>query len=106
MADNIVYGLGGRLKALRKKHNMTQKDVASKLEVEANSVSRYENDDLTPSISNLIKLAIMYNTTTDYLLGLNKESFLYLHDFTESQRAYILKCISGLYETFNITAGE
>ena len=101
MADRIIYGLGDKLKQLREKHHLTQQEVADRLKVNRNSVSRFENDALTPSTDNLIQFALMYNVSLDYLLGLGKESYLYLHEFSNNQRTFILKMIQGIKENFN-----
>ena len=101
MADSTIYGLGDKLKQLREKHHLSQREVASRLNVNRNTISRYENDTLTPSIENLIQFAIVYNTSIDYLLGIGKESYLYLHEFTEDQKEFILQFIHGLKEKFD-----
>jgi len=101
LADSVVYGLSDKLKQLRKKQKLTQQMLADRLNVDKNTISRYETDRVTPPIENLIQLAIIYNTSVDYLLGVGKESFLYLHEFTDEQKAYILKMIDGLKENFD-----
>ena len=68
------YDFGIRLKELRERSHMTQKDVADRLGVHKNTVSNYENNILTPSVDVLIKLALLFNTSTDYILGLDKRN--------------------------------
>lgn len=101
MSDGIIYGLSDKLKGLRKKHGFTQQDISDRLGVDPNTISRYENDRVIPPIENLIKLALIYNTSIDYLLGVGKESYLYLHEFTDEQRAFILQIIEGIKEKFD-----
>jgi len=100
MADSTIYGLGDKLRQLRKKHKLTQKEVAEKVSVDPKSVSEYENDRLTPKTETLIQFAVIYNISLDYLVGIGKESHLYLHEFTDSQRDFILKTIEGI-KNFN-----
>lgn len=60
---------GERLKYLREKNGLTQKEVATKLGVESAAISKYELDMREPNIEALKKLATMFNVSIDYLLG-------------------------------------
>lgn len=58
-----------RLKDLRKKNNMTQKDLAKRLGVVRTAVANYETGRTIPDSETLNHLANILDTTTDYLLG-------------------------------------
>ena len=58
-----------RLLELRKLHKYTQKFVASKLGISQPSYVRYENGNAEPTLTNLVKLADLYDVSVDYLLG-------------------------------------
>ena len=58
-----------RLKYLRKKAGLTQKQIAEKLQVGQNSYSNWEKGKRTPIQPTIEKLAEILNTSTDYLLG-------------------------------------
>lgn len=59
-----------RLRELREERNMTQKDVAAVLCVSPRMVSFYESGDHFPrDESLLLKLADLFEVSTDYLLG-------------------------------------
>ena len=60
---------GDRLIKLRKKSNMTRSDLAKVLKLTYSAVSKYETDMRKPDQDILIKLADLFNVTTDYLLG-------------------------------------
>ena len=62
-----------RIRDLREDKDLTQKQLAEKLEVSPSIVSGYETGDRTPSLENLLALAKLYNCSTDYLLGMNAE---------------------------------
>lgn len=62
-----------RLKELRKSEGMSQSLLASKIGVAQSNVSDWENDISRPEYENLIKLANIFDVTTDYLLGLSDE---------------------------------
>ena len=58
-----------RLKSVRKKAGLTQKQIAEKLQVGQNSYSNWEKGKRTPIQPTIEKLAEILNTSTDYLLG-------------------------------------
>ena len=58
-----------RLKLLRQKKNVLQKDVAEAINVSRTTYVKYENGDSEPSHKILIKLAEYYNVSIDYLLN-------------------------------------
>lgn len=58
-----------RLKDIREDNDMTQSYIASKLNIKQNTYSQYETGQRQIPIDILIKLADLYNTTTDYILG-------------------------------------
>ena len=62
-----------RLKTLRKSHNMTQIQIAEKLEIAKSTVAGYEKGFRRPPIKTLNKLADIFNTSSDYLLGLTDD---------------------------------
>lgn len=57
------------LKLERKTRNLTQKDIAVKLNLTREAYTMYETGRSIPPTEVIIKLADMYNVSTDYLLG-------------------------------------
>ncbi|AKC63139.1 DNA-binding protein [Clostridium sporogenes] len=66
---------GDRLKELREEKEMTQEELGKLLNVSRQTISGYEAGAIEPSISNLIKLANIFNISLDYLLGRTKERY-------------------------------
>ncbi len=60
---------GQRFQRLRKKHNLTQEDVADKVGISSQAVSKWENDLSAPDISILPDLADLFHISLDELLG-------------------------------------
>ena len=58
-----------RLCELRKTHNLSQEELASKLGVSRQAVSKWERSESSPDTDNLIELAKIYNLTPDELLN-------------------------------------
>lgn len=65
--------LGKRIAGLRKEKNLKQDDLAQKLEVSPQAVSKWENDQTCPDISLLPLLARELGVTVDALLTGQKE---------------------------------
>ena len=60
--------LGERIKALRKQSNLSQEQLAEKLNVSRQAVSKWESNTAYPDISNLILLKDIFGVTLDYLV--------------------------------------
>jgi transcriptional regulator with XRE-family HTH domain len=60
---------GNRLAALRKKNGWTQEELAKKLNVSAQAVSKWEKDVSFPDVGLLGSIASTFETSIDYLLG-------------------------------------
>ena len=57
------------LKAIRVKSNLTQDEMAEKLFVTRQAVSRWENGDSTPNIETLKQISAAFNISVNTLLG-------------------------------------
>ncbi len=60
---------GQRFQILRKKLGLKQEDIANKVNISTQAVSKWENDLSAPDISLLPELADILNVTLDELLG-------------------------------------
>lgn len=89
----MIYDFGLRLKELREARRLSQSEVAKRLEVTRSTISGYECNTITPSLEQLIRLAVLYNTSLDYMVGMNNRSYLYLDDLTESQQQTVLDVV-------------
>ena len=77
-----VYDFGLRLKELREAKNLSQKDVAKRLNVVPSTISGYESNTVTPSLEQFTRMAILYNTSLDYMMGLDNRSCFFLRPAT------------------------
>ena len=71
MKDFNAKETGKRIQELRSEKFLQQKELAEKVGVKQNSISRYESGVIVPSMEVLVHLAQVLDTTTDYLLGLS-----------------------------------
>ncbi len=61
--------LGEKLKHLRQDKSLTQKDLADKLHVSFQTISKWENGENEPDISTLRELAKLFDCSVDYLIN-------------------------------------
>lgn len=61
--------LGTRLKMLRENMGLTQENLGKKLHVSKVSICKYETGISEPSLDILVKIADIFDVSTDYLLG-------------------------------------
>ena len=68
----VEFDFGTRLKELRLRAGLTQKQLGEQIGVTKSVISFYELRERTPSPEILIKLAMVFHVSADYLLGLEK----------------------------------
>ena len=59
---------GDRLRKLRKQTDLTQEQVAKNLNIVRSTYAYYETGKTCPDFSTVVRLAHLFNVTTDYLL--------------------------------------
>ncbi len=57
-----------KLLSLRKANNLTQEQLAEKLDVSRQSVSKWECGQAVPELDKIVALSAIFNVTTDYML--------------------------------------
>lgn len=95
-----IYDRGLRLKNLREKCRLSQQEAADRLEVTRSTISAYERNTKTPSVDMLVRLAILYHSSVDFILGLQDRTNIYVDDLAESQQATVVKMIDILRAEF------
>jgi len=63
-----------KIKKLRKDNNMTQEDLAEKLNVSRQTISKWETNVVIPDADNIVSICKLFNITTDELLDYKVES--------------------------------
>ena len=74
--------IADNLREIQKKKHLTQEVVAEIVGLTRQSVSRHEQMIDIPDITNLIKYAILYDSSVDYILGIDKNSLVNKNDET------------------------
>ena len=92
--------LSHNLKKIRKEHNLSQEQLAEKLGVSRQSVSKWENGEAYPEMDKMIQLCQLFNLNIDDLLNQditelnnNKQSKNNINKFIDDFLDYITKTI-------------
>jgi len=73
--------IGKNIKQLRQQKNLTQEQIAEKLGVSYQAVSKWENNANTPDIALLPKIANLLGTSIDALFSANIANYSFIHSF-------------------------
>lgn len=60
--------LGNKLKTLRMNNNLSRKQIAELIGVSVSMIGLYESGERLPSLHMIVKLAVQYKVSVDYLL--------------------------------------
>lgn len=75
------------IRDLRTKHNLTQEDLARKLEVSLSTVNRWERGDGSiPASKNLVDICLLFGVSLNDLAGLNMENVIAIDMLTPDQQ--------------------
>lgn len=66
-----------RLKDLREDRDLSQKDIAKMLNISQTNYSKYELNKINIPLETLKKLAYLFDTSIDYILGITNETTPY-----------------------------
>lgn len=72
MKQEINKFFGKRLKKLRLEKNLSQSELAKDFNISQRLISNYENSDVEPTMTLLVKFSEYFNVKIDYLFGLDE----------------------------------
>ena len=81
--------LSEKIIQLRKVNSQSQEDLAEKMDVSRQAISRWENGTALPDSNNLLQLSKLFNVTADYLLN---------EDYTSDND---IPCLKEAYESLD-----
>ena len=91
-----MVDFGIRIAKLRAAKGLSQAQLAERIGITKGMVSAYENSIRMPSYPVLIKIAGVFNVSTDYLLGIESGPTLQTNGLTEKQIAVVQDVIDEM----------
>lgn len=112
---NELMQIGLRLSNCRQNRNMTQEELAGRLGITPQAVSKWERGVSLPDISMLADLADILEVSTDWLLGLCEEqeprakgtepSDVFAPDFVQKIQPEMGRCVRNSLDTLELVFG-
>lgn len=91
--------IADKIKQLRLSNNMTQTELAKKLNITRSSVNAWEMGISIPSTTCLVELSTLFHVSTDYLLGLNTSSTLDISNLSERETKIVYDLVQYFRES-------
>lgn len=74
LKEKFIMKLSDKITTLRKANNWTQEELAEKIDVSRQAISRWENGTALPDANNILQLSKLFDVTADYLLNEDYDS--------------------------------
>ena len=82
-----MVDLGVRLQQLRMDRNMSQSELGKALNRSKSVISAYENDLRIPPLEVLTEIALIFNVSLDFLVGIDKAEMVSVDGLNDTQKA-------------------
>ncbi|MFA5719458.1 MAG: helix-turn-helix transcriptional regulator [Acholeplasmataceae bacterium] len=92
-----LRSVGKKIQSLRVSNHLTQDELAEKLYVSRQALSKWENGQSIPTIDNILLLSRLFNVTFEEILCLNEKTEFDENDLFKSHDRYLIinKIMSG-----------
>ena len=100
-----MFDFGIRLKELRELHHLTQDQLGRKIGRSKSVISSYENNIKVPPVDILVELAVIYNVSLDYLVGIDKAEMISVASLTDNQKEIIKLLVYELSDVSKVGVG-
>lgn len=84
-----MFDFGMRIQKLRMSQNMSQEALGKKLNRSKSVICGYENNQRIPPLDVLVNMAVIFNVSLDYLVGIDKNEMVSVDGLTDNQKEAI-----------------
>ena len=84
-----MFDFGMRLQQLRMSRNLSQAALGKKLNRSKSVICAYENNLRIPPLEVLTDIAVIFNVSLDYLVGIDKEEMVSVEGLTDEQKEIV-----------------
>ena len=84
-----MFDFGARIQQLRISHHMSQEVLGKKLDRSKSVICGYENNTRVPPLDVLVNMAVIFNVSLDYLVGIDKNEMISVDNLDDTQKQII-----------------
>ena len=84
-----MFDFGLRIRELREQYKMSQERLGRKVGRSKSVISSYENNIKVPPLNILIQMAVIFNVSLDYLVGIDKNEMVSVNGLEEEQKSLV-----------------
>ena len=88
--------IGKRILEMRQKLGWSQSKLAKELNVNVKTIKNWETEVSDPSVKNIVTLAHVFSTTSDYLLGIDNQLSVSLNSLTKKDQ----RCLRAMCQLY------
>ena len=81
-----MFDFGLRIKELREQRKMSQEQLGRRVNRSKSVICSYENNIKTPPLDILTKIAVVFNVSLDYLVGIDKTEMVSVDGLSHQQK--------------------
>lgn len=82
-----------KIKELRELSQISQSQLAKKLDVTRSSVNAWENGLSTPTTQYIVDMAKLFHVSADYILGMETEHMVSLRGYSEEEIKFVMNLL-------------
>ena len=87
-----------RIKFIREQEHISQADLAKRLGITRSSVNAWELGISVPSTHYVVELAVLFNVSTDFILGVNSSATIGVDGLTDKDVELVRRMVLHLRE--------
>ena len=87
---------GRKLRALRRAKGITQKQLADQLGITKSVISAYETGLRMPSYQVMVRIAAIFSTTTDFLLGVDHGETVDISGLSDTDKQLVIHLVNRM----------
>ena len=88
-----MFDFGLRIRTLREQYKMSQEELGRKVGRSKSVISSYENNIKVPPLEILTQIAVIFNVSLDYLVGIDKCEMISLDGLSDDQKNSVKRLI-------------